>query len=200
MLPDRITLEVVTPERRVVNETVDEVVLPGETGYLGVLPGHAPLLTGLAVGGLMYRKGTEKHFLSIAWGFAEVLPERVIVLADIAERAEEIDIERAKAKKAEIEEEIRRAQAETDMDMLGASLKKAVVRIRWPTGGRGALGAAAAAARATCPGIDRSGRVGPVRTGRGQGRGGSGWRVARSCRSSSRRLTRKHGCRRRSNE
>lgn len=130
MLPDKLHLEVVTPERRLVNETVDEVILPGETGYLGVLPGHAPLLTSLSVGGLMYRKGTEKRYLAVAWGFAEVLPERVIVLADIAEMAGEIDVERAKAKKAEIEEKIRHAQAETDMDMLSASLEKAVIRIQ----------------------------------------------------------------------
>jgi F-type H+-transporting ATPase subunit epsilon len=137
MLPTKLVLEVVTPERRLVNETVDEIVLPGKTGYLGVLPGHAPLLTSLSVGELMYRQGTQKHYVSIAWGFAEVLPERVIVLADIAERAEEIDLERAKAKKAEVEEEIRRARAEVDMDLLGASLEKSVVRIQVASRARG---------------------------------------------------------------
>ena len=130
MLPTSLRLEVVTPERRLLDETVDEVVMPGSQGYLGVLPGHAPLLTSLAVGVLEYRKGTQKHYLAIAWGFAEVLPERVIVLANIAERAEEIDLARAEAKKSEIEEKIRRAQAELDMDLLTGSLQKAVTRVQ----------------------------------------------------------------------
>ncbi len=130
MLPTSLHLEVVTPERRLLDETVDEVVLPGSQGYLGVLPGHAPLLTSLAIGVLEYRKGNQKHYLAIAWGFAEVLPERVIVLANIAERPEDIDLPRAEAKKTEIEEKIRRAQAEIDLDMLTASLHKSVTRIQ----------------------------------------------------------------------
>jgi F-type H+-transporting ATPase subunit epsilon len=108
-LPTKLTLEVVTPERKILSETVDEVVLPGRDGYLGVLPGHAPLLTSLRIGEVEYRQGGEKSYLSLAWGFAEILPEKVTILADVAERPEEIDIERAKAKKEEIERQIKTA-------------------------------------------------------------------------------------------
>src|SRR2546425_10613309 len=94
-LPGSIHLEVVTPERRLVSEVVDEVILPGSEGSLGVLPGHTPLLTALGVGELIYRRGGDRRYVAISWGFAEVLPERVSVLAEIAERAEGIDRERA---------------------------------------------------------------------------------------------------------
>ena len=87
-LPTRLTLELVTPERRVVEEEVDEVQIPGVEGSLGVLPGHTPLLTTLKVGELTYRQGDEKYFVSLAYGFAEVLPDRVTVMAGVAERAE----------------------------------------------------------------------------------------------------------------
>ena len=104
-LPTSLTLEIVTPDRALVTEQVDEVEVPGSGGYFGVLPGHAPLLASLQVGELWYRKGQEKHYLAIAFGFVEVLPEKVTVLAQIAERAEEriagprnpdIDFERAR--------------------------------------------------------------------------------------------------------
>src|SRR5437867_212179 len=106
-IPDELTLEVVTPERKVLSETVDEVVLPGREGYLGVLPGHTPLLTSLKIGQVEYRQGAERHYVSLAWGFAEVLPERVTILAEVAERADEIDLERAKAKREEIERQLK---------------------------------------------------------------------------------------------
>src|SRR4029453_8150063 len=77
--------EIVTPERKILSETVDEVVLPGRDGYLGVLPGHAPLLTSLKIGEVEYRQGSEKSYLSLAWGFAEILPDKVTILADVAE-------------------------------------------------------------------------------------------------------------------
>src|ERR671910_1935482 len=96
-LPAHLTLEIVTPDRSVVAEQVDEVEIPGAEGYFGVLPGHTPLLAALAVGELWYRKGQEKTYLSIAYGFAEVLPDRVTILARLAERAEDIDVERAEA-------------------------------------------------------------------------------------------------------
>lgn len=97
MDPLTLDLEVVTPERLVVSETVDEVVVPGSEGYLGVLPGHAPLLTALAPGELSYRAGGRTRRLAVSLGFAEVLPHRVSVLAQTCERAEEIDVERALA-------------------------------------------------------------------------------------------------------
>lgn len=96
MLPESIDLEIVTPERHVLHETVQSVEIPGKEGYMGILPGHAPLLTELGIGAMIYRKGKEVQYLAVIRGYAEVLPGRVIVLADACERAEEIDVERAK--------------------------------------------------------------------------------------------------------
>jgi F-type H+-transporting ATPase subunit epsilon len=92
----RLFLEIVTPQRELTHEEVDSVQLPSVNGYLGILPGHAPLLTELGEGELSYRKGPDTRYLTIFRGFAEVLPDRVILLAETAERAEEIDIERVK--------------------------------------------------------------------------------------------------------
>ncbi len=97
MLPEAIELQIVTPERHVLQETVQAVEIPGKEGYLGVLPGHAPLITELGIGILGYRKGSENKFVTVIHGYAEVLPDRVIVLAEISERAEEIDVARSKA-------------------------------------------------------------------------------------------------------
>ena len=96
-LPDSIELQIVTPERHVLQESVQSVEIPGKEGYLGVLPGHAPLITELGVGILGYRRGSESKFVTVIHGYAEVLPDRVIVLAEIAERAEEIDLARSQA-------------------------------------------------------------------------------------------------------
>jgi len=87
-LPAHLALEIVTPDRAIVHDSVDEVQVPGSEGYFGVLPGHTPMLAMLQVGQLWYRKGSEKFYLSVAFGVAEVMPDRVIILADIAERAE----------------------------------------------------------------------------------------------------------------
>jgi F-type H+-transporting ATPase subunit epsilon len=108
-----LTLEVVTPDRAVVRESVAEVQLPGREGYLGILPGHTPLLTELATGALSYRQGAQTRRLAISGGFAEVLPDRVIVLADSAERAEEIDPARARNALAEAEKQLAGADWET---------------------------------------------------------------------------------------
>ena len=83
-LPDTLQLEIVTPERLVVRDTADEVQIPGKNGYLGILPGHAPLITELAVGEISYRKSNQTFYLAVAWGFAEVLPEKVTILAETA--------------------------------------------------------------------------------------------------------------------
>ena len=96
-MADTLELEVATPERELVREQVSEVQVPGSKGYLGVLPGHAPLLGLLGIGTLTYKVGGSQRHLSIHGGFLEILEDHVRVLADIAERAEEIDIERAKA-------------------------------------------------------------------------------------------------------
>jgi F-type H+-transporting ATPase subunit epsilon len=130
MLPDKIDLEVVTPERRVLAESVDEVVLPGKLGYLGVLPGHAPLLTAIGVGQLEYRTGSTKKYVAVAGGFAEVLPSRVIVLAETAERAEEIDMMRAQEKKAELEAKLRSPDPYFDFEQANIRLQKALIRVQ----------------------------------------------------------------------
>jgi F-type H+-transporting ATPase subunit epsilon len=94
-MASQLTLSIVTPERELVRVQVDEVELPGSEGYFGVLPGHTPMLATLTVGRLTYRAGQDTHTLAVANGFAEVLPDAVTVLAQIAERAEDIDISRA---------------------------------------------------------------------------------------------------------
>jgi F-type H+-transporting ATPase subunit epsilon len=112
----------VTPERLVVREQVDEVQIPGSEGYFGVLPGHTPLLASLAVGELWYRKGQEKTFLSIAGGFAEVLPDRVTLLATLAERAE--------AAKQRAEQRLAQPKMDVDYERARLSLQKSVIRLQ----------------------------------------------------------------------
>ena len=129
-LPTHIDLQIVTPERRIVQEQVDEVEIPGSEGYFGVLPGHTPMLASLAVGELWYRKGQEKFFLSIAFGFAEVLPDRVTILARIAERAEEISVERAEAARKRAEERLATSMSDLDYERARLSLMKAVARLQ----------------------------------------------------------------------
>jgi len=129
-LPQSIHLEIVTPEQRLVNEIVDEVVLPGSQGSLGVLPGHTPLLSTLGIGWLMYRRGDLRRYLAIAWGFVEVLPDRVSVLAEIAERAESIDRERARQARDRALERLRGRGPGTDFERAQIALQKAVIRIQ----------------------------------------------------------------------
>src|SRR6266851_7956515 len=98
MMPDAIDLVIVTPEKQLFREKVADLQMPGESGYLGILPGHAPLMTELGIGELSYHDpgGKENAHVAIVRGFAEVLPDRVTILAETAERAEEIDVQRAK--------------------------------------------------------------------------------------------------------
>jgi F-type H+-transporting ATPase subunit epsilon len=105
-MAERIALTVVTRERRILEEEVDEVVLPAANGYLGVLPGHTPLLASLRVGELSYRTGSETSYMVLRWGFAEILPNRVIVLAEGALMSDEIDLEAAERWRAEAEKEL----------------------------------------------------------------------------------------------
>jgi F-type H+-transporting ATPase subunit epsilon len=136
-LPTKITLEVVTPERSLVNEVVDEVQLPGSEGYFGVLPGHTPMLATLQVGEMWYRIGGEKHYLAIAFGFVEVLPERVTVLAQLAERPQDIDVARAEAAKKRAEERLARSpQADVDFERARIALAKAQTRLQVATHAR----------------------------------------------------------------
>ena len=129
-IPAQLHLEIVSAERSLVNETVDEVQIPGAEGYLGVLPGHTPLLTTLQVGQLWYRQGQEKHYLSIAFGFAEVQPDRVTILAQIAERADEIDITRAESARKRAEERLSKPTMEMDFERARVALLKAMVRLQ----------------------------------------------------------------------
>lgn len=132
-LPTQITLEIVTPDRALTHEQVDEVNLPGSQGYFGVLPGHTPMLTSLHVGELWYRQGTEKFYLAIAFGFAEVLPDRVTVLAQIAERGEDIDVARAEAAKKRAEERLAQPpspQTQMDFERARIAMMKSLIRLQ----------------------------------------------------------------------
>jgi F-type H+-transporting ATPase subunit epsilon len=142
-----LTLEIVTPDRSIVTEQVDEIQLPGSEGYFGVLPGHTPMLATLQVGEMWYRIGQEKHFLAVAFGFVEVLPDRVTVLAQIAERAQDIDIARAEAAKRRAEERIARSQAggvqpgaataaDMDFERARVAMMKSLIRLQVATRAR----------------------------------------------------------------
>src|SRR5213593_1664346 len=115
-LPTQLRLQIVSADRALVNETVDEVEIPGADGYFGVLPGHAPLLALLGAGQLWYRQGEQVHHLAMAFGFAEVQPDRVTILAEIAERPEEIDVARAEAAKRRAEERLAKPAMEMDFE------------------------------------------------------------------------------------
>jgi F-type H+-transporting ATPase subunit epsilon len=129
-LPTQIELQIVTPDRLVVREQVDELQVPGAKGFFGVLPGHTPMLAALAVGELWYRKGSERTHVAIAFGFAEVLPDKVTILAQLAERAEDIDVARAESAKQRAEERLTRPANEIDFERARVALAKAVTRLQ----------------------------------------------------------------------
>ena len=135
-IPTKLTLEIVTPDRSLIREEVDEVVVPGTEGDLGILPGHTPLLSTLKVGELWYRQGQEKHYLAIAFGFVEVLPDRVTVLADVGERAQEIDVQRAERARQRAEQRLvetpqaHLTQSEFDIERARVALMKALIRLQ----------------------------------------------------------------------
>jgi F-type H+-transporting ATPase subunit epsilon len=131
-LPTKIQLEIVTPDRALAREEVDEVQLPGAEGYFGVLPGHTPLLASLGVGELWYRIGAEKKYLAIAFGFVEVLPDRVTVLAQIAEHPDDIDVARAEAARKRAEERLSAGVSRPDTDFARAriALMKSLIRLQ----------------------------------------------------------------------
>jgi F-type H+-transporting ATPase subunit epsilon len=129
-LPTEIELAVVTPDRQVARERVKSVTIPGKSGYLGVLPGHAPLLTELSPGTLSYSETSKTVFLAVTWGFAEVLPGHVIVLANTAERPEEIDLARAERAKQRAEERLKNlSDPELDQERAREALRRAIARI-----------------------------------------------------------------------
>jgi F-type H+-transporting ATPase subunit epsilon len=129
-LPTHLTLQIVTPDRSVVTDRVDEVEIPGAEGYFGVLPGHTPLLATLNAGELWYRKGSEKFYVAIAFGFAEVLPDRVTILAELAEQAAEIDVARAEAAKRRAEERLATPAPDLDFERARLALMKSLARLQ----------------------------------------------------------------------
>ena len=129
-MADSFQLEIVTPDRLVVSEAAQELQIPGKTGYLGILPGHAPLLTELAVGEISYRNQQGAHRLAVAWGFAEVLPEKVTILAETAEKSGEIDLARAQRAQQSAQEALKSSAPESaEHTTAQAALQRAQNRI-----------------------------------------------------------------------
>jgi F-type H+-transporting ATPase subunit epsilon len=135
-IPPHIQLQIVSADRSLVNEQVDEVEIPGSDGFFGVLPGHTPLLAVLGMGELWYRQGQEKQYLSIAFGFAEVQPDRVTILAQMAEKADEIDVARAEAAKKRAEERMVKSTVDMDFERARIAMMKALIRLQVATRAR----------------------------------------------------------------
>jgi F-type H+-transporting ATPase subunit epsilon len=128
-MADTFQLEIVTPEKMVVRDVAEEMQIPGKGGYLGILPGHAPLITELAVGEITYRNGSHDHRLAVAWGFAEVLPDKVTILAETAERPEDIDIKRAQEAKQRAEQLLSSGKPDVDFPRAQDALLRAETRL-----------------------------------------------------------------------
>ncbi len=122
-------LEIVTPAKLVVKDAAEEAQIPGLSGYLGILPGHAPLITELAVGVITYKANGAAHTLSVAWGFAEVLPDKVTILAEAAERPREIDVERAEKAKGRAAERLKSNDPQVDYKRAEDALQRAETRL-----------------------------------------------------------------------
>jgi F-type H+-transporting ATPase subunit epsilon len=128
-MSDTFQLEIVTPSRLLVKDTAEEAQIPGLSGYLGILPGHAPLLTELAVGAITYKASGATHTLSVAWGFAEVLPDKVTILAEAAERPQEIDVERAQKAKDRAAQLLKSNDPQLDYTRTQDALRRAETRL-----------------------------------------------------------------------
>src|SRR5271169_6671267 len=128
-MADTFQLEIVTPEKKVVDTAAEEVQIPGKNGYLGVLPGHAPLITELAVGDVTFRENSTEQHLAVAWGFAEVLPNKVTILAETAERPSEIDVKRAREAKERAEQRLTSGDTSVDVERALDSLHRADARL-----------------------------------------------------------------------
>jgi F-type H+-transporting ATPase subunit epsilon len=122
-------LEIVTPSRLLVKDAAEEAQIPGVGGYLGILPGHAPLITELAVGVITYKASGATHTLSVAWGFMEVLPDKVTILAETAERPQEIDVERAQKAKDRAEQRLKSNDPQVDYTRAEDALLRAETRL-----------------------------------------------------------------------
>jgi F-type H+-transporting ATPase subunit epsilon len=128
-LPEKIHLEIVTPEKQLFSGAVDGVTVPSNTGYLGILPGHAALLAELGIGEISYKIGDRTDFLYCSWGFVEVLPDRVVVLAQNAELASDIDVKRAEEAKMRAEKFLASKSANIDFDRAKLALLRAITRL-----------------------------------------------------------------------
>jgi F-type H+-transporting ATPase subunit epsilon len=128
-LAEKLVLEIVTPERQVIKAFVNEVLLPATGGYIGALPGHTPLLTTLSEGEVVYRQKEQEFYLFLSGGFAEILPGKIIVLAEVAEKPEEIDVARAQVSKERAEQLLSQKDPNLDIDRAMASLKRALSRL-----------------------------------------------------------------------
>ena len=128
-MADTFQLEIVTPVKLMVKDAAEEAQIPGLDGYLGILPGHAPLITELAVGVITYKANGATHTLSVAWGFAEVLQDKVTILAETAERPQEIDIERAQKAKERAEQRLKSNDLKVDYTRAEDALQRAETRL-----------------------------------------------------------------------
>jgi len=128
-MADTFELQIVTPDKMVVKESVEEAQIPGKNGYIGVLPGHAPLITELAVGEITYKSAGQTHRIASAGGFAEVLPDKLTILAETAERPDEIDVSRAQNAKQRAEEALKTGKTEEDFTHAEWALKRAETRL-----------------------------------------------------------------------
>lgn len=128
-MADTFQIEIVTPEKLVVKDVAEEMQIPGKNGYLGILPGHAPLITELGVGHISYRNGADTHYLCVAWGFAEVLPDKVTILAETAERGEDVDCARAQKAKERAEQRLASNDPQVDVPRAQNALARANTRL-----------------------------------------------------------------------
>ena len=128
-LPEKIHLVIVTPEKQLFSGLVDRVTVPSSQGYLGILPGHAPLLAELGIGNIGYQIGSQWEFLFCSWGFAEVLPDRVVLLAQVAEAASDIDLNRAEQAKSRAEKRLASKDPNLDFARAELALLKALSRL-----------------------------------------------------------------------
>jgi len=128
-MADTFQLEIVTPEKKMVETRTDEVEIPGRNGYLGIMAGHAPLITELSVGEITYREDSSEQRLAVAWGFAEVLPDKVTILAESAERPSDIDVERARKAKQRAEQRLASGDPNIDVDRALDALHRAEARL-----------------------------------------------------------------------
>lgn len=129
-MADTFEFEIVTPDKMVLKDVAEQMQIPAKNGYIGILPGHAPLITELAIGEISYTEHGNTHFLAVAWGFAEVLPDKVTILAESAERPEDIDVSRAQEAKKRAEQRLHENGAELDYQRALDAVKRAEVRLQ----------------------------------------------------------------------